>query len=412
MLAYACSPEMGSEPSVGWHRALAAAREFDTWVICEGRWCEPSVRRYLALHGPIPHLTFVFVSKGRALRLLTRTPGGYYPAYNLWHRRAFRVARRLHNEQRFDLVHQVTFCGYREPGYLWELDVPFVWGPVGGTQNCPWRFLSEAGLVGGLSEAVRTCVNRVQVLASRRVRLAVRRASPLLAANVSVARDLQRAHGIRPIVQLETGLASNLIRPRRDRRGATELRILWSGELRPFKALSLLLKALAQLPPESAYALRVVGHGPAWRRWRRLATRIGVAHRVAWLGWLPHCDAVLQYQWADLFAFTSLRDTSGNVVLEALGAGLPVICLDHQGAHDIVTDRCGVKIPVTTPREVVCALRDAMLWLASDEAVWRRLSHGASDRAQELSWGRQAERMATIYRSAATYPATPVGATG
>jgi glycosyltransferase involved in cell wall biosynthesis len=128
-----------------------------------------------------------------------------------------------------------------------------------------------------------------------------------------------------------------------------------------------------------------------------LARRTGVAAHTTWLGRLPHCEAMRHYGWADALAFTSLRDTSGNVVLEALAAGVPVVCLDHQGMHDIVTEQCGVKIPVTTPREVVKRLSEAIARLADDEAEWERLSRGAVQRARQYLWSRQEDAMAELY---------------
>ena len=38
--------------------------------------------------------------------------------------------------------------GYREPGYLWKIEKPFVWGPIGGLENSPWRFLPSLGIKG------------------------------------------------------------------------------------------------------------------------------------------------------------------------------------------------------------------------------------------------------------------------
>ncbi len=329
-------------------------------------------------------------------------------AYNLWHRRAYRVARRLHQHVGFDLVHQATFCGYREPGYLWKLGVPFVWGPLGGTQNCPWRFLPAIGIRGGVQEGLRTALNVLQLRMSRRVRRAARGARALFAANSTVARDLARVHGIRPLVCLENGLSAAFARStaRGARPGA--LRILWSGEFRPFKGLSLLIEALAGLPPDVAYELRVLGAGPERRRWQRLARRAGIASRTTWPGWLPHGEVWAQYEWADLFAFTSLRDTTGTVVLEALGAGVPVVCLDHQGVHDVVTDQCGIRIPVTTPRQVVRRLRDAIVRLARDEPWRQRLSLGAAQRAQTYLWSRQIAHTAAVYQGiAGPMPSSP-----
>ncbi len=77
----------------------------------------------------------------------------------MWHRRAYRFALELSGEIQFDLVHQSTMCGFREPGRLWKLDAPFIWGPVGGTQNYPWRFLPQAGFTGALKEGARNIVN-------------------------------------------------------------------------------------------------------------------------------------------------------------------------------------------------------------------------------------------------------------
>jgi glycosyltransferase involved in cell wall biosynthesis len=398
LLAYACSPTMGSEPGVGWNRALQAARLADTWVICEESRYGPGIRQYLAEKGPVPGLTFHFLPRDGLLGL-GKLGGTDYVAYNRWHRRAFRLARRLHAEHRFDLAHQVTFCGYREPGYLYDLGVPFVWGPVGGTQNYPWRFLSEAPLTGAIREGARNVVNALQLRFSPRVRTALRRAAVVLAANTTVQRDLARAHSAQPAVLLETGLTSVADAPPAPRNDG-RFRLLWSGELQPWKALSLLLEALARVPAGVDWELRILGKGPLESVWRQQAERLGIGGRLQWLGWLPHAEALAQYPAADVFAFTSLRDTSGNVVLESLAAGVPVVCLDHQGVRDIVTPECGVKVPVTHPAEVVAALARGLTDLAADPPRRSRLAWGALARARDYLWSSQGERMAHFYRLA------------
>ena len=143
---------------------------------------------------------------------------------------------------------------------------------------------------------------------------------------------------------------------------------------------------------------RVVGEGPEKKRWQRLARRYGADRHITWAGQLTHEATMAQYAWADVFAFTSLRDTTGTVIVEALGHGLPVVCLDHQGAHDVVTEQCGIKVPVTTPREVIDRLADAVVSLARDPQRCEQLSQGAIERAQHYSWSRQGEEMAAIYR--------------
>ena len=175
------------------------------------------------------------------------------------------------------------------------------------------------------------------------------------------------------------------------------LHILWSGELQSRKALPILLRALALLE-DLPLELRVVGDGPMRQRWSALAEKLGLGARVEFMGRLPFADAVTQMQWADLFAFTSLRDTSGNVVLEALAAGVPVVCFDHQGAGDMVTAGCGVKIGVRSPEVAIEDFAVAIRALATDGLRRLRLSEGARERAREFLWDRNGDRVNALYK--------------
>src|SRR5262249_17261122 len=95
--------------------------------------------------------------------------------------------------------------------------------------------------------------------------------------------------------------------------------------------------------------------------------------------------------------FTSLRDTSGTVLLEALAEGTPVICLDHQGAGTIVTPECGIKVPVTNRRDVHRRLCDTIALLQKDRGHCRALGVKARERAAAHLWSLQTKRIAQEY---------------
>lgn len=397
LLAYACNPCRGSEPGVGWHRAVETAKYFDTWVLCKKQRNERDIKRYLAQNGDVEGLQFCFVPLSRFERAIRKIPGFFYLSYNLWHRRAYREAVKLNERFHFDLVHQANMCGFREPGYLWKLDAPFVWGPVGGTQNYPWRFLIKAGLAGAVKEGLRSIINVLQFCFSPRVREAVKRASVLMTANSAGKRSFENFYRVKPKLMLEIGL-DKIINELPENKGRDKpLRILWSGVFEHRKAFHLLAMALRGLPASIEYQVRILGEGPLEKRWRRLVRKSGIEQHCRWMGWLPHDEAVAQNAWADVLVFTSLRDTAGTVLLEALGHGVPVICLDHQGCGDIVTSNCGIKIPVTTADEAVSKMRDAVISLAQDRGKLRKFSCGAVERAHEYLWSRQGERIADIY---------------
>src|SRR5215475_24487 len=185
-----------------------------------------------------------------------------YVAYRSWLRRAFGVARRLHAQIDFDIAHHVTFNGYREPSYLYRLGIPFVWGPVGGAQNYPWRFLAGAGLCGAFSEATRSALNTLQLNSSSRIRVAAKSASAIFTANPETQRGLKRAMGTESFLMSDVGAERS------------------SAE--SWKALELLLEALALLPGEVRYELHVLGEGPRRDEWQALAAKRGIAANVKW----------------------------------------------------------------------------------------------------------------------------------
>jgi glycosyltransferase involved in cell wall biosynthesis len=340
----------------------------------------------------------VFVPHSKLQAKLIKTPGCYYLTYYLWHRIAFGVAQQLHEIHQFDFAHQANMTGYREPGLLSRLPIPLIWGPVGGAQNFPWRFLSILSWGDAAVESARNVINWVQLKTSFRVRRAARKAAQIIAANSTNQRALERLCGVPVSKMIDVGISelgdyTSHEPPKRDR-----IRILWSGLIEARKALILLVEAVAQLPADVDWEVQVLGDGPLLCSCRRRTRELGIDQRFTWLGWRDRSEALAHFAWADVLAFTSLRDTTGTVVLEALSHGVPVVCLDHQGVGDIINSECGVKIPVTSAREVIAGLAIAFRELAKNPAQLLRLKKNARRRASLYTWSRLGEQMAECYQ--------------
>lgn len=400
MSAYAIAPGFGSERGVGWRRALVAAREFDTWVLCRNRDFRGHIEPWIEKNGPIPGLSFYPIALRPFERRLERISELNFFVCRLWQRRAYLAAIELHRKIRFDAIHHATWNGYREPGYLWRLDAAFVWGPVGGTQDYPWRFLALAGFEGAFREGLRSLVNQAELRFGRRIRRVARRSDVIMAANTHGVGAFERWLGVTPHRVPEIGVDEVSSSRADSKPRARPLRILWSGVLVHRKALHLLLMALGELGGKVPFELKILGDGPLRARWQSLARRCGVNDRCLWCGLLPFERAVAENRWADVLAFTSMRDTSGTVVLEALAHGVPTICFDQFGAGDIVTNDCGIKIPVTNPTEGITALAEAIKRLARDPGLLQSLSEGAIKRAREYLWTDNGRRVLGLINSA------------
>ena len=134
--------------------------------------------------------------------------------------------------------------------------------------------------------------------------------------------------------------------------------------------------------------LTMLGAGPDEQAWRRLADELGVGHAIDWLAWVEHSKVPELYRRHDALLFPSLHNSSGNVVLEALLHGLPVVCLDLGGPAELANQSCGRVVSTRGLDEDGCAhaLADALAELARDPELRRRLSDGARERARALRW--------------------------
>jgi hypothetical protein len=84
-------------------------------------------------------------------------------AYQNWLGDAYEEARHELEHCDYDLVHLVTYVGWRFPGTFYRLGIPFVWGPIGGMKNTPWQLLPILGIKGALYYGARNLINSLQL---------------------------------------------------------------------------------------------------------------------------------------------------------------------------------------------------------------------------------------------------------
>jgi glycosyltransferase involved in cell wall biosynthesis len=317
--------------------------------------------------------------------------------YLFWQRAVLREARRQHHRHQFDLVHHLSWGTISAPPLLWRLPIPLVWGPVGGGQTAPPAYRRYFGSA-WREEVLRTL--RVHLATKMPgLRRAIRNCALILSTNPETTRALQTAGArevrFHPNIGItEEFLVATLPRPRQTQR---ELVILWVGRLIPIKGLALALEAFSKLDRNLRVRLRIAGDGPLKVEMQNLAHTLGIAERVDFLGAVPWLEMNRHYREADLFLFTSLRDSSGQVLAEAMASGLPIVTLNHQGVGAIVPPAAGIRVRVENPDQTVRALSEEMRRLLSSQELRDSMCQAARAHAKTLSWTTHAETMGHWY---------------
>ncbi len=354
--AYSSTPGGGSEHAVGWTWARLLAGLAEVWVITlpiDGDRAD--FERRLGLVPERARLHFVEVD---APRWLLRLPffghvGRFHRLkYFAWQFAALGVARRLHRQQPFDVAWHLTWANAWLGSTAALLGVPFVFGPVGGGVEPPWRLARFLGVRGVALELQRTTVRWFARRLNPLALISWRRAGLVLVQNPETMLWLPRRYRGKYVL-FPNAVLEEVPAPRADRR-APGTTALYAGRLVPLKGLSLALEAIAKLPE---WRLLILGDGPDEGRLRGMAASLEIAERVDFRGMQTRAETMrVMREEADVLVFPSFHDEGSLAVAEAVATGLPVVCLDRGGPPILG----GIAVPIGSPRQTVRLLAAAI----------------------------------------------------
>jgi len=304
------------------------------------------------------------------------------PGYGVFYFRARRwIKRALAAGEVFDVVHQPVPVAMRYPSPAAGLGLPLLVGPVGGGLPNPPGFSSDGD----------TSPWYTRLRAFDQLRL---HHDPLLRRTYTDARVVL---GIAPYVEellkgltlhefavmSETALpalpteATRAVHP-------GPVRLLFVGRLIRTKGARDLVRAMSLLADEDV-VLDIVGDGPDRIACEALADELRLGDRVRFAGRLDRADVDDYYRDADIFVFPSYREPGGNVALEAMGHGLPLVVCDRGGPGSSVDPTCAIALPVSTPAALAHDVAEAVRSLVRDPE--RRLAMGRAGRDRMTAVG-------------------------
>ena len=400
MSAYSCELGVGSERGVGWNVAIEAAKYHQVWVLTRPDESKQAIEAQLAAH-PIANLHFVyFTLPFWQDSMRWGQSGAMQIHYYLWQIQAYFIARKLHREIDFDVVHHVTFVKYSSPSFLSFLPIPFVWGPVGGGESAPLPFWSDFSLKNKLYETLRwlwRAWGELDPFARKTAQLST----------VAYATTEDTAIRVRqmgaPHVEITTGIALSQSDIERLAQSPpptqSTVRFISIARLLHWKGFHLGLRAFAQAKLVDA-EYWILGEGPEQQRLEALAVDLGISHQVKIWGLQPRSEVLTKLGQCSALVHPSLHDSGGFVCLEAMAAGRPVICLDLGGPAQQVTAATGFKISAKNPVQTVADLAEAMQKVAASQDLRLQMGKIGQDRVKtHYTWEARGKYLAKTYEA-------------
>jgi len=164
--------------------------------------------------------------------------------------------------------------------------------------------------------------------------------------------------------------------------------IIACGRLVRAKNYSLLLRSFARVQNQIDARLLILGQGEERLSLEQLSNRLGIQDRVKFLGFQKNPFKYIAC--ADIFVLSSDWEGFGNVIIEAMVCGVPVISTRTSGPDEIITDGVnGLLVPVGD----VNAMAEVILKLLKDESLRRHLIEAGRKRAEDF----RVEKMVAEY---------------
>lgn len=404
--AYACSPDMGSEPGMAWNWCVSLAKHCELFIITEGEFRDKIEATIPTLpQGNNMHIYYNPVPEKVRQMCWNQGDWRFYKYYKNWQKSTADIARKICQNEKIDILHQLNMIGFREPGYLWkvsqETGIPFVWGPIGGAKQFPMAYVEGSSFKMKVFLRLKNFLNTWQLKHDQRVDAALKQASLLISSIPDSYRAIKKYKGLESVIIPETGafVQENIISDN-ERFTKDTLTLLWVGKFDFRKKLDMALAALAQVTNIN-WTLKIFGTGndSQVENARNLSRNLGIESKVQWMGNCPNAQIIKEMQNASLFLFTSVNEDTSTVVLEAISNRLPVLCFDTCGMSKVVTEDIGIKIPLTNPKQSVKDFANKINYLFHHREVLVQMSENCPKRAKELSWDNKAKQVVDLYKS-------------
>lgn len=408
VIAEAANPEWVSVPLVGWSLAQALREVADVHLVTQVRNREAILRTGLVegqdftaidsepVMRPFWRLAKLLrggAGKGWTMTTAVSALGYYYFERLLWQRFGDAI-----EAGEYDLVHRVTPLTPTTPSPVArrcrKADVPFLMGPLNGGVPWPKGFDRERRQEKEWLSYVR---GAYKFLPGYRSTLAS--ASALLIGSQATLSQVPSKYREKCFY-----LPENAIDPARFGKAAKPhatgpVRACFVGRLVPYKGPDILLEAATPWIREGLLELDIVGDGPLMGSLREQVVREGLAGRVQLHGWVAHTEVQDIMCRAQLFAFPSIREFGGGVVLEAMALGLAPLIVDYAGPGELVGADTGFKVPVGSRAEIVRDFRASLHKLVRNPQLIGAAGERARMRVREqFTWAAKAEQVASVYR--------------
>lgn len=387
LIAYACNPEWVSESYVGfqWFRHL---KKYHKVMLITRNVNKKALLKIKARN--------VYYIKTPNFLESKRLHSFGLTGYFLFNLKVWFTIRKKVLEFNPDLIHLLTPIAPRYSTYLSYLNIPLILGPLGGglMVHPLFRTMEWSAIIRNQYHRY----NKLRMYIDPFLINTYTKATKILVSGNYILNQLRSKYKNKAVQVLETGVDNSYFNISADQDNVP-IKVLFVGRLFPLKGAELLLRAFAKAATNSNILLNIIGSGPQEVYLKNLANELGIYKYVQFHGWISQAQLKKIYRESNIFCLPTIKDASGNVLLEAMAVGLPIITTNFAGPAEIVDDSCGILINLTNKEDYINKLAISILKLANNRNLRIQMGYSGKRRCRQLfTWDSKIQKVSDIYK--------------
>lgn len=381
--AYACEPNKGSEPGVGWNWAKHLA-EYHQVIIVTRRNNKESIEEELKKN-PIPNIRTIYYDPPQWVLRLKRGAKGVQLFYYIWQYGAYQYIKKTLQSSEYDYVFSITFGNVWKPTFMYKLKKPFIWGPIGGGEAVPKTLLNKMTLKQRIMEYFRR-FNKYLPISNPWLNSICRHSDMILVRTYDTLACIRPRYKEKCRIMIETGISQTEYDFYRAsyKKPSDSKEIIYVGRLISLKMVDISIRAFSKVVSDFPEAvLRIVGDGEMRKSLEQLVKDLNLTDNVHFMGSVSRTVALQMLSDSRMLVMPSCKEGGAWVLFEGLMCGKPIICMNTAGMKVVVTPEAGALINPANYEDMVEQFADKMLQFMKDDQLADQVGENALKLARE-----------------------------
>ncbi len=365
-IAYACEPNRGSEPGVGWNWAKLIAKNENCELTVLTRANNKRVIDEYLNNNEDMKASFIYYDLPDYVLRYKHGDKGIKLFFTMWQYGVIKHIKKTVDLNDYDFVWDFNFGSLNLPLFTYKLKKRYIIGPVSTKKKMPDAYIKQLPIKSRIKYLIQQFMKE-HLWSNPIVWKALKKADRVILCNEMSREFLPKKQHNKAISVFHNGIVEADYPEYKGYEKKDKIEFIYAGRLIESKNIETAIKALKIVKEKGKdFSLDIYGNGPLKTKLEKMVEQFGLTEEITFNKKVSQQELFEKYISKDCFLFPSLLEISSTAVMEAMYCGLLPICLDIRCMEYIFEGSPVIKVPCISSEKDANSIASEILNLSSE----------------------------------------------